>query len=316
VGPVLVTGATGFAGGYLVEHLAGAVDLVAWGRSAPPAALRGLATWQRVDLLDREGVRAVIGALRPSAIYHLAGASQVAGSWADTTTPLAGNVLATSHLLDAVWRERLGCRVLVTGSAAVYAPSDEPIDEDAPLRPSNPYGLSKLAQEMLALQSYRDEGIDVILARPFNHTGPRQEPAFVAPSMARQIALIERGLLEPVIRVGNLDSRRDFTDVRDVVVAYAALMAHGRPGERYNVGSGVGRPIRAVLDALLTRSRTAIQIEIDPSRLRPAESAAFVADCARLHEVTGWRPSISFDQMLDDLLRYWRSRAAERENRS
>jgi GDP-4-dehydro-6-deoxy-D-mannose reductase len=313
--PVLVTGATGFAGGYLVEQLAAVPDLVAWGRSAPPAALRGLATWHRVDLLDRDAVREAIAALRPATVYHLAGASQVAGSWVDTTAPLAGNVLATSHLLDAIRREGLACRVLVTGSATVYAPSDEPIAEGATLRPSGPYALSKFAQEMLALQAYRDDGVNVILVRPFNHTGPRQQPTFVAPSMARQIALIERGLLDPVIRVGNLDSRRDFTDVRDVVSAYVALMSHGRPGECYNVGSGVGRPIRAVLDALLARSRTAIRVDIDPARLRPAESEAFVADCTRLHATTGWRPSISFDQMLDDLLRYWRSRATERESR-
>jgi len=304
--PVLITGATGFAGGHLVERLAGQGDLVAWGRSSPRSDLTGLATWQRVDLLDRLRVREEIAHLRPSAIYHLAGAAQVAESWVDTATPLEGNVLATSNLLDAVRRAGLTCRVLVSGSASVYAPSDEPIAESAVLKPGSPYALSKLAQEQLARRVFLDEGLKVIVVRAFNHTGAHQPPAFVAPSMARQIALIERGQAEPVIKVGNLDARRDFTDVRDVVRAYVALMEQGEPGEIYNVGSGVGRPIRALLDALLAKSRVSIRVETDPARLRPTDTSALVADLTHVGETTGWQPAISFEQMLDDLLAYWR----------
>lgn len=313
--PVLVTGATGFAGSHLVERLAGTCELVAWGRSPAPAGLQDLATWQRVDLLDADRVNDAMTALRPSAVYHLAGAAQVAGSFVDTTTPLEGNVLATAHVLDAIARTGVACRVLVTGSAAVYAPSGEPISESATLRPANPYALSKLAQEMLVRATCLEAGLDVILVRPFNHTGPRQHPAFVAPSMARQIARIEQGLVEPVMRVGSLDSTRDFTDVRDVVRAYVDVMARGQAGEIYNVGSGVGRSIRTLLEALLARSGAAIRVDTDPARLRPSDGSAFVADCGKLRDATGWMPAISFDQMLDDLLEYWRARAAETDAR-
>jgi GDP-4-dehydro-6-deoxy-D-mannose reductase len=176
--------------------------------------------------------------------------------------------------------------VLVPGSAHVYAPSAVPIAEDARLAPASPYAVSKLAQEQVSAQAFAHDGIETILARVFNHAGPRQNPSFVAASMARQVALIERGELEPVIKVGNLDSERDLTDVRDTVRAYAMLMDHGTPGTIYNVATGVARPTRAVLDTLLSRARVP-----DPTRLR---------------EATGWTPRISFDQMLVDLLDYWR----------
>ena len=308
-GPVLITGATGFAGGHLVESLAGSHRLVGWGRAAPRPEIAHLVEWQVVDLLDRARVQSAIASLRPATIFHLAGAPQVAESWRDTTKPLAGNVLATSHLLDAIRRAGLSCRVLVTGSAAVYAPSDSPINEDGAVAPGSPYALSKLAQEQLAIRASVDDGLDVVIVRPFNHTGPRQPPAFVAPSMARQIALIEKGDVEPVIRVGNLDARRDFTDVRDVVRAYTSLATHGKSGEIYNVGSGIGRSIQSLLDALRSRARVEVRIEVDPERLRPAETAALVADTSRLRDRTGWKPQISFESMLDALLDYWRSEA-------
>jgi len=306
-GPVLVTGATGFAGGHLVEHLAGTGRVVAWGRTAPRKELAGLADWQTVDLLDRADVQEAIALLRPTTLYHLAGASHVAESWQDTVTPLEGNVLATAHLLDAIRRANLDCRVLLTSSSAVYAPSATPITESGPIAPANPYALSKLAQEQLALRAFTDDGLAVIVVRPFNHTGPRQTPAFVAPAMARQIALIEQGLVDPVIRVGNLDARRDLTDVRDVVRAYSVLMERGQAGEIYNVGSGVGHSIRSILDALLSRSAVPVSIETDPARLRPVETSALVvADATRLRHETGWQPERSFDRLLDELLGYWR----------
>jgi len=305
-GPVLITGATGFAGGHLLEHLAGTSDLVGWGRSSPRGELTGLARWQTIDLLDRDKVRAAMAALRPAAVYHLAGAPNVAESWQDTAKPLEGNVLATAHVFDAIRRVGTDCRILLTGSAAVYAPSDTPITENDPVAPASPYALSKLAQEQLALRAFADDGLSVIIARPFNHTGPRQTPAFVAPSMARQIALIEHGAIDPVIRVGNLDARRDLSDVRDVIRAYVALMEDGQPGEVYNIGSGVGRSMRSVLEALLSRSRVPVRVETDPARLRPTEVAALVADSTRLRQATGWQPQVSFDQMLDELLGYWR----------
>ena len=291
---VLVTGAAGFAGGHLVEHLRHSQNhVVAWTR-------------QTVDLLDRDRVRSAIRELRPAQIYHCAGMTHVAGSWRDTAQPLEGNVLSTEHLFDALRREGIRCRVLVPGSATVYAASSEPISEDGPIAPMNPYAISKLAQEQLALRAIEEDGLDLVVTRSFNHTGPRQAPDFVAPSMAKQIALIERGGLEPVIKVGNLDAQRDVTDVRDVVRAYAALMQSGRTGVVYNVASGVARSIRSILDALVSRSKVPVTIEVDQARMRPNDVPVVVGNYSRLKAATGWRPEISFDQTLDDLLNYWR----------
>jgi GDP-4-dehydro-6-deoxy-D-mannose reductase len=289
-GPTLVTGAAGFAGRHLLDRLPGAVG---WTR-------------RDVDLLDRDAVRARIRALAPAAIYHCAGAPHVAHSWSDTTRPLASNVLATHHLLDAVRRTGRACRVLIPGSAYVYAPSEIPVTEDAPLRPSNPYALSKLAQEQLGLRALEEDGIEVIVTRSFNHTGPRQRPSFAAPGFAQQLARIEAGRDEPVIHVGNLDARRDFTDVRDTVRAYELLMQRGAPATPYNVCSGRAHSIREVLDALATRISVRVRIELDPSRLRPSDTPVLVGDPSRLRSDTGWNPEIAFDQMLDDLLEYWR----------
>jgi GDP-4-dehydro-6-deoxy-D-mannose reductase len=312
---ILVTGASGFVGAHLIEHLSDAA-VEAWSRSGPPDGLDRRARWRRIDLLDRDIVRAAIRELRPAVIYHCAGSPHVAESWGNTRQPLANNVLATHYLLDAVRRAGSACRVLVPGSATVYASASEPITEAHPVGPSSPYALSKLAQEQLGLRTLPEDGIDVVLTRSFNHTGPRQSPAFVAPSMARQIAAIERGRLEPVIRVGNLDAQRDLTDVRDVVRAYTALMDKARPGTIYNVASGIGRTIRSVLEALVARARVPVRIETDPARLRPNDIPMVVGDATRLRQATGWQPVISFDQMLNDLLDYWRNQERHEERRA
>ncbi len=311
MGAVLVTGAAGFAGSHLLEHLTAlGVPVVGWTRREPPADVAHLSRWQRVDLLDRTQVRTAVEALRPTQVYHCAGVPHVAGSWGHAATSLAGNVLATHHLFDALRRAGVRARVLLPGSATVYAPSEAPITEDGgTLAPASPYALSKLAQEQLGERAGVEDGLDVVMTRSFNHTGPRQTAAFVAPSMARQITLIERGALEPTIRVGNLAARRDLTDVRDVVRAYALLMQHGTPGVIYNVGSGQGRTIQSVLDALVARARVPVRIEVDEARLRVQDTPALVADTARLEAATGWTPQIPFDRMLDDLLDYWRTTA-------
>jgi GDP-4-dehydro-6-deoxy-D-mannose reductase len=293
-GAVLITGATGFAGSHLVERLRGSGSpVVGWSR-------------RDVDLLDRDAVRARIRELKPGAIYHCAGAPHVAQSWKDTAQPLRSNVMATHYLLDAVRRAGVRCRVLVTGSAAIYGASNEPIRENGPIAPASPYGLSKLAQEELSARAGVEDGIDVLLTRSFNHTGPRQSPAFAAPSLARQFALIEAGRAEPVIHAGNLEARRDLTDVRDTVRAYELLMERGRPGVPYNVCSGDAYAIREILDGLQARVRVAVSISVDPSRLRPNDTPVLVGDAERLRADTGWRPEISFGRMLDDLLDYWR----------
>jgi GDP-4-dehydro-6-deoxy-D-mannose reductase len=312
-GPTLVTGAAGFAGSHLIEHLSGDGDLVAWTRRRVPDGLAQLARWQTIDLLDRDRVRQAIAALKPSVVYHCAGAPHVPYSFHNTADALAANVLTTHYLVDALRRAGAACRVLIAGSAMVYAPSATPITEDHPLKPASPYALSKLAQEQLGLRAVVEDGLHVVVTRSFNHTGPRQSPDFAAPGIARQVALVERGALAAV-KVGNLDAQRDLTDVRDTVRAYALLMKAGAPGAVYNVATGAARPIRAVLDGLVARARTKIRVETDPERLRPSDVAVLAGDVARLKAATGWLPVISFDRMLDDLLAYWRAEIARTPN--
>jgi GDP-4-dehydro-6-deoxy-D-mannose reductase len=307
-GVVLVTGAAGFAGSHVVEALGGSEEVVGWTHHAsPPQEIARLASWQRVDLLNPSDVRDAIARLKPSAVIHCAGAPNVAHSWRDTVTPLSANVLATHHLFDALSRTGTACRVVVSGSATVYAASTAPLTEESPIAPSNPYAVSKLVQEQLAFRAAREDGVEVIVTRSFNHTGPRQSAAFAAPNMARQIALIEAGVAEPVIKTGNLDAQRDITDVRDMARAYIALLRRGASSTLYNVSSGTTRVMRSVLDALVARARVKVRVETDPALMRPSDTPIVLGDPTRLHEATGWRPEISFDRTLDDLLNYWRS---------
>ena len=305
---ILVTGAAGFAGSHVVQTLAGAGNVIGWMRATPPPdEIAPLATWQQVDLLDREAVRAAIYRAQPDAVYHCAGAPNVAYSWRDTVSPLSNNVLGTHILLDALRRAGSRCRVVIPGSATVYAPSTSPLTEESPVAPVNPYALSKLAQEQLGMISSLEDGIEVIITRSFNHTGPRQSAAFAAPNMARQIALIEAGAAEPMIKVGNLDAQRDMTDVRDMARAYAGLMEKGTPSTIYNVASGVARSMKSILEALVARARVTVRIETDPALLRPSDTPVLLGDASRLRTATGWEPQIPFERTLDDLLTYWRA---------
>jgi GDP-4-dehydro-6-deoxy-D-mannose reductase len=316
---VLVTGAAGFAGSHLLDLLAATPEPAsspvpsAAGRATAGASgfSRKIVGWTRadVDLLDRDHLRAAIAELKPTHVYHLAGAAHVAESWTRPAATLATNILATHYLFDALRRAGGRCRVFVPGSAHVYAPSATPITEDAPIAPASPYAVSKVAQEQLGERSVVEDGLETVVARVFNHTGPRQSPTFAAPSMARQIARIERGLEEPVIKVGNLEAVRDLTDVRDTVRAYALLMQHGVPGAIYNVATGVGHSTRAVLDTLVGFARVPVRVAVDPARLRPNDLPFLVGDSSRLGAATGWKPRISFQQMLADLLEHWRGQS-------
>lgn len=301
----LVTGATGFAGSHLLEQLLEHEgEAAAWSNPGgkTPGDRAGV-RWTGVDLLDSDAVRASIERLRPSAIYHCAGFADVALSWKQPARALRVNALGTSHVLEAVHRAGLDCAVLVTGSALVYKTSLDPIREDSPIEPSSPYGLSKLAQEMVA----RDAPLArVLLVRPFNHAGPWQSDAYVTSSFARQIAEIEAGRREPVLKVGNLDARRDITDVRDTVRAYRAILAAGQSRRPYNVCAGNAYLVRDLLSALVRLARVPISIETDPARMRPSDNPIVVGDNSRVREEVGWRPEIPIERTLQDLLEHWR----------
>jgi GDP-4-dehydro-6-deoxy-D-mannose reductase len=309
---VIVTGATGFAGSHLLDLLAaGGADLWAFARSAPPdspavPSTRSRISWHAVELLDRVQVQTLISDIRPTRIFHCAGAAHVATSWNDSVTPLEVNVLGTHHLLDAVERAGLSCRVFVPGSATVYRPSDRPLSEDDPIAATSPYGLSKLAQEMLAERAVADDEQQVFIARAFNHVGPRQNPSFAASSFAMQIARIEAQLAPPFIEVGNLEARRDVTDVRDTVRAYQLITERGVPGRVYNVCSGHAPSMRELLDRLLALTRTNVTIRQDPTRLRPADNLLLVGNRERIERELGWTPQIPLAKTLADLLEYWR----------
>lgn len=308
--PVIVTGAAGFVGRHLLELLAPLGPVVGWFRPGEPAPDLDGVRWTAVELLDAYAVAAALADAAPSAIYHLAGMPHVGDSWAKAEETFAGNVVATLNLFDAMRAQGRRCRVLVTGSATIYKPSNAALTEDDPLAPNTPYGTSKLAQELASLRVWREHGIPVIVSRSFNHTGPRQSPAFVAPAFARQLARIEAGLMPPVMKVGNLEAHRDISDVRDTVRAYHALMTHGRPGTCYNVCAGTAVSMQAVLDGLRRHIRVPVTVEQDPARMRPADTPVVLGDASRLKADTGWAPAIPFDATLADLVQYWRDDAA------
>ena len=309
--PILITGATGFAGSHLLDRLAGRAPLVAWYRPGRPApAARSGIVWEPVDLRDRSGVAGAVARSRPSRIYHIAGAPRVDTAWSNILPHLETNVLGTHHLLEAVREAGEPSRVLVVSSGMVYRVNDEPValDEDAPLVPASPYGLSKLAQEQLALRAATEDGVEIVLARPFNHAGPRQDSAFAVAGFARQIALIEAGRGEAVIHVGNLDAVRDLTDVRDVADAYERLMQAAPSGRPYNVCSGRGVRIGDVLDELIRQSRVPVRVAVDPDRLRPSDTPRFVGNPNRIRQELGWMPRHALVDTLRDTLEWWRER--------
>lgn len=304
--PTLVTGAAGFAGSHLLDALgADTPDLVAWHRpgGAPPRT-DSPARWEAVDLLDRSAVRTAIARLRPTAVYHCAGAAHVGQSWDRTESTLATNVRATHYLLDALSRADVEARVLIPSSAMVYASAERALTEEDPLVPSSPYALSKLAQEQLGCRPH--DGLDVLIARAFNHFGPRQDPMFVASGFARRIADIERGQWAPEIAVGNLEARRDLADVRDTVRAYRLILERGAARRPYNVCSGRAVAIRDLLDMMIARARVPMSVKVDPARYRPNDVPLLLGDPRRIHDELGWTPSISLEQTVDDLLEYWR----------
>jgi GDP-4-dehydro-6-deoxy-D-mannose reductase len=308
----LITGITGFAGGHLAQTLLDRGDQVfgvARDQGYGLSHLSQQITPVIADLQNPEAVNSVLSEYRPDAIYHLAAQAFVPTAWADPWTTIENNVRPQLYILQAMIRQKLEARFLVVASNEVYGlvdAKDLPVKENHLMQPDNPYGVSKVTQDLLALQYHLSHGIDVIRVRAFNHIGPRQSPFFVAASFAKQIAEIEAGLTEPVLCVGNLDAQRDFTDVIDVMRAYALLMEKGEPGEAYNVGTGRAHSIKYLLDVLLGYSDISIEIKQDPARMRPSDVPIIYADNSKLKTQTGWQPTYKFEDSLYRVLNYWR----------
>lgn len=338
---VLITGITGFAGSHLADYLdtldgvevygmyrwrsrldnlddlrrgghlnmieGGASNIAAIQQAFDPAQVNLVAG----DLVDALSMRIVVEAVRPDRIFHLAAQSHVPTSWNSPTETIRTNVEGQINLFEAVRAVGIDPLIQIAGSSEEYGLVHEdevPISETNDLRPLSTYAVSKVAQDRLAYQYWRSYGLRSIIARGFNHCGPRQTENFVVATLARQIAAIEAGLQEPVIQVGDLTSKRDLTDVRDIARAYWLLLEHCAPGEVYNIGSDGTRSIQEVLDRYLTLTDIHIRIEQDSNRLRPSDVKILWANDAKFRTVTGWKPHIAFDQTLRDTLNYWRQR--------
>lgn len=292
---LLVTGASGFVGG----HVATAVSAGVFGDLQFCPAPLG---W---DLRDAAAVQGLVDELRPEAVLHLAAQSFVPRSFQAPRETFEINLLGTLNLLQALKSADFTGRLLYVSSGDIYGKvPDEalPVDESRMPEPRSPYGVSKFAAEQLCLQWHRSEGLDVVVARPFNHVGPGQDAQFVLPAFARQVAAIAAGRHAAVIEVGDIDTTRDFSDVRDVVAAYAALLSAGVPGRTYVVGSGIERRVRDLLAELCQLAGISPEIRQDAARMRPAEQRRMVADATRLRQDTGWAPTLSLQQTLLDIL--------------
>jgi len=337
---VLITGITGFAGSHVMDfllaehpeveiygiyrrrsrldhivHVADRLKMIEPGVASIDTLEKALDSSKiniiDCDLLDAFSTHKLIGAVRPDRIFHLAAQSHVPTSWNAPAATLEANILGQLNLFEAVRQAGIDPLIQVAGSSEEYGmvyPDEVPMKESNPLRPLSPYAVSKVAQEMLAYQYHQSYGLKTIVSRGFNHSGPRRGENFVDSSFARQIALIEKGLQEPVIYVGDLASKRDFTDVRDMVRAYWLLLDKCTPGDVYNIGSENTRSMREVLDMLLSLTRVDVEVCVDPTRLRPSDVKILWADCSRFKEATGWQARIPYEQTLRDLLDYWRAR--------
>jgi GDP-4-dehydro-6-deoxy-D-mannose reductase len=306
----LVIGGGGFVGTYLVNHLHDelGIDVAVTKTGKENLALPNAAIYD-LDVLDKEQIRDVLEKVRPDYIFHLAAQSSVALAWKNPTLTIDVNIKGSVNVLDVVRGLDFKPRILLIGSGEEYGhirPGECPITENNNTRPGNIYAATKACQNMIG-KIYADAyGMDVMMVRAFNHIGPNQAPMFVVADFCRQVARIEKGQQEPVISVGNLSARRDFTDVRDVVRAYALLVRLGSRGETYNVGSGRAIAIEDVLREILSLSRTSIEVRLDQEKLRPVDVPIIEADITKIHECTGWMPKISLKQTISETLDYWR----------
>ena len=313
---VLITGITGFAGSHLAEYaLSKGTEVygsMRWrSKTENIEHIKDKINLIECDLKDLSSVNALIEISKPDYIFHLAAQSFVHTSWHAPAETLSTNVLCQVNLLEAVRHKRIDPIIQIAGSSEEYGlvyENEIPVKETNPLRPLSPYAVSKVAQDLLGYQYHKSFGLKIVRTRGFNHTGPRRGEVFVSSNFAKQIAEIEKGKNESVVKVGNLEAKRDFTDVRDMVKGYWLALENGKPGEVYNICSGKAWTIREVLDILLSKSKVSAKVEQDPERLRPSDVPILCGDNSKFSQETGWQPEIPFDKTLEDLLNYWRDR--------
>ncbi|TCL59346.1 GDP-4-dehydro-6-deoxy-D-mannose reductase [Kineothrix alysoides] len=308
----LIIGASGFVGGYLARHLLDECDMEVYATKLPYQDIEdeNIKKYD-LDILEKEEIVSLLFEIRPDYIFHLAAQSSVGMAWKNPGVTIDINIKGSVNVMDAVRELYYKPRVLLIGSGEEYGhiKSDEiPISEETMIRPGNIYAATKVCQNMIGSIYAQAYDMEIMMVRAFNHIGPTQAPIFVVSDFCKQVAEIEKGMRDPVMYVGNLDSMRDFTDVRDVVRAYALLMEIGKPGETYNVGSGRAVAIREILNLIISLSDKDIKVEIDQNKIRPVDVPIIEADIAKIKELTGWKPKIPLQQTIKETLNYWRER--------
>ncbi len=312
----LITGITGFAGSHLAELLL-KEGFEVYGTTRPRSKTDNLEEiYHRLklrdaDILDSHSLYSIFVDVKPDYIFHLAAQSFVQTSWASPANTVEMNVVGSVHLFEAIRRAEIDPVIQIACSSEEYGlvyPNEIPIKEENPLRPQSPYAVSKVAMDYLGYQYFSSYQMKIIRTRGFNHTGPRRGEVFVTSNFAKQIAEIEKGKKEPVLEVGNLDAKRDWTDVRDMVKAYLLAVQKGVPGEVYNICSGKAVRVGDMLDMLLKLSKVKVKVKEDPARLRPSDVEILLGDASKFRKATGWQPEIPFEKTVEDLLNYWRER--------
>lgn len=318
---IFITGATGFVGTHALEYFSDKGNYEIFGTNYKSD--NKVVDWIddehliTLNLLDQEAIKGVVGRVKPDYVIHLAAMSSPKMSFEKPQETMTNNIAAQINLFEALrLLDKQPEKVLIIGSAEEYglvSADDCPINETTPLKPTSPYAVSKIAQDYLGLQYYLSYGLPAVRLRPFNHTGERRPETFVLPAFAKQVAEIEAGIQESIIHVGNLEPVRDFTDVKDMVRAYEMALIKGTPGDVYNIGSGEGISIKKLLDILLELTEKKITVEIDDTRVKPADVPVLVADNSKFVNQTGWKPKIPIQETVKRVLNYWRSQVKKQK---
>lgn len=308
----MIIGAAGFVGNYLAEHLVNACGMEVAVTKLPNERIENpQVKVYNLDIMDEEAIASLLFRVRPDYIFHLAAQSSVGVAWRNPGLTIDVNIKGSVNVMDAIRELYYKPRVLLIGSGEEYGhirEGETPITEENSIRPGNIYAATKACQNMIGNIYARAYDMELMMVRAFNHIGPCQAPIFVVADFCKQVVEIEKGIRKPVMYVGNLNSKRDFTDVRDVVKAYALLIQKGKAGETYNVGSGHAVTIEEVLKLIISLSEKEIRVEVDPNKIRPVDVPIIEADITKIYETTGWRPSITLEQTIRETLDYWRER--------